>query len=122
MTFRFWAHAIQFEPKAAQLSMHVPQSLLDAVKERARHRGIAYTRFIRELMEREISRPQKPLARRGMSHFCPRLGHGGRLMPASMSRTTAHAAHQEPGATTWTGSNVNPINITDYQLNQLTRT
>lgn len=46
----------EFEPKAAQLNMRVPQSLLDALKERARNRGIPYTRFIRELMEREVSR------------------------------------------------------------------
>ena len=50
----------EFEPKAAQLNMRVPRSLLDALKERARHRGIPYTRFIRELMEREISRPEQP--------------------------------------------------------------
>jgi predicted DNA binding CopG/RHH family protein len=50
----------EFEPKAAQLNMRVPQALLDALKERARHRGIPYTRFIRELMEREVSRPDKP--------------------------------------------------------------
>ncbi len=50
----------EFEPKAAQLNMRVPRSLLDALKERARQRGIPYTRFIRELMEREISRPDKP--------------------------------------------------------------
>jgi predicted DNA binding CopG/RHH family protein len=50
----------EFEPKAAQLNMRVPQSLLDALKERAKHRGIPYTRLIRELMEREISRPDKP--------------------------------------------------------------
>jgi predicted DNA binding CopG/RHH family protein len=51
---------LEFEPKAAQLNMRVPQSLLDALKGRARHRGISYTRFIRELMEREISQPDKP--------------------------------------------------------------
>jgi predicted DNA binding CopG/RHH family protein len=50
----------EFEPKAAQINMRVPQALLDALKERARHRGIPYTRFIRELMEREVSRPDKP--------------------------------------------------------------
>ena len=50
----------EFEPKAAQLNMRVPQALLDALKERARRRGIPYTRFIRELMEREISRPDPP--------------------------------------------------------------
>jgi predicted DNA binding CopG/RHH family protein len=49
----------EFEPKAAQINMRVPQSLLDALKERARHRGIPYTRFIRELMEREVSRPER---------------------------------------------------------------
>lgn len=49
----------EFEPKAAQINMRVPQSLLDALKERAKHRGIPYTRFIREIMEREISRPER---------------------------------------------------------------
>ncbi len=49
----------EFEPKAAQINMRVPQSLLDALKERARQRGIPYTRFIRELMEREVSRPER---------------------------------------------------------------
>jgi len=45
----------EFEPKAAQLNMRVPQSLLDAVKERAKARGIPYTRFIRQLMEQAIA-------------------------------------------------------------------
>ena len=49
----------EFEPKSAQINMRVPQSLLDALKERARRRGIPYTRFIRELMEREVSRPER---------------------------------------------------------------
>jgi predicted DNA binding CopG/RHH family protein len=34
----------EFEPKAAQINMRVPQSLLDALKERAKRRGIPYTR------------------------------------------------------------------------------
>lgn len=46
-----------FEPKIAQLNM---RTLLNALKERARHCGIPYTRYIRELMEREISGPDKP--------------------------------------------------------------
>jgi predicted DNA binding CopG/RHH family protein len=50
----------EFEPKGAQLNMRVPKPLLDAVKKRAKGRGIPYTRFIRELMEREISRPDRP--------------------------------------------------------------
>jgi predicted DNA binding CopG/RHH family protein len=45
----------EFEPKAAQLNMRVPQSLLDAVKERAKARGIPYTRIIRQLMEQAIA-------------------------------------------------------------------
>ena len=49
----------EFEPKSAHVNMRVPQPLLDAVKERARARGIPYTRFIRQLMEREVSHPMK---------------------------------------------------------------
>ncbi|MCI0699421.1 BrnA antitoxin family protein [candidate division KSB1 bacterium] len=45
----------EFEKKAAQLNMRVPQPLLDAVKNRAKARGIPYTRYIRELMEHDIS-------------------------------------------------------------------
>jgi predicted DNA binding CopG/RHH family protein len=55
----FKPRRFEFEPKAAQINMRVPQSLLAALKERARHRGIPYTRFIRELMEREVSRPER---------------------------------------------------------------
>lgn len=50
----------EFSRKAAQLNMRVPQPLLDAVKERARASGIPYTRFIRLLMERAVSQPEKP--------------------------------------------------------------
>ena len=50
----------EFEAKTAHVNMRVPQPLLDAVKERARLRGIPYTRFIRQLMEREVSHSRKP--------------------------------------------------------------
>jgi predicted DNA binding CopG/RHH family protein len=50
----------EFEAKSAHINMRVPQPLLDAVKERARVRGIPYTRFIRQLMEREVLRPAEP--------------------------------------------------------------
>jgi len=50
----------EFEAKAAHINMRVPKPLLDAVKERAKVRGIPYTRFIRQLMEREVSHPGKP--------------------------------------------------------------
>ena len=50
----------EFEAKSAHINMRVPQPLLDAVKERARVRGIPYTRFIRQLMEREVLQSGKP--------------------------------------------------------------
>lgn len=49
----------EFEAKAAQVNVRMPKLLLDAVKERAKLRGIPYTRFIREVLEREIARPAK---------------------------------------------------------------
>jgi predicted DNA binding CopG/RHH family protein len=49
----------EFEKKTAQLNMRVPKPLLDAVKKRARARGIPYTRFIREAVERALSRPER---------------------------------------------------------------
>jgi predicted DNA binding CopG/RHH family protein len=46
----------EFEKKAAQLNMRMPRPLLDAVKDRARQQGIPYTRYIRQLLERDIAR------------------------------------------------------------------
>lgn len=46
----------EFEKKSERINMRVPKPLLDALKERASDRGIPYTRFIRDLMEREIAR------------------------------------------------------------------
>lgn len=45
----------EFEKKEAQVNMRVPQPLLDAVKDKAKARGIPYTRYIRMLMERDIA-------------------------------------------------------------------
>jgi predicted DNA binding CopG/RHH family protein len=39
--------------------MRVPKPLLDAVKRRAKARGIPYTRFVREAMEMALERPEK---------------------------------------------------------------
>ena len=47
----------EVEKKSDRVNMRVPKPLLDAVKERARTRGIPYTRLIRERMEREVARP-----------------------------------------------------------------
>jgi predicted DNA binding CopG/RHH family protein len=45
----------EFEKKNDQINMRVPRPLLEAVKERARDRGIPYTRFIRETLELAIN-------------------------------------------------------------------
>jgi predicted DNA binding CopG/RHH family protein len=45
----------EFERKSAQLNMRIPQPLLEAVKVKASQRGIPYTRYIRELMERDVA-------------------------------------------------------------------
>ena len=49
----------EFEKKSERINMRVPKPLLDALKARASHRGIPYTRLIREIIEREISRPER---------------------------------------------------------------
>jgi predicted DNA binding CopG/RHH family protein len=49
----------EFEKKTAQLNMRVPKPLLDAVKKRAKARGIPYTRFVREAVEQALSRPER---------------------------------------------------------------
>jgi predicted DNA binding CopG/RHH family protein len=48
----------EFERKDGQINMRVPKPLLNAVKDRARARGIPYTRFIREILERAITPPK----------------------------------------------------------------
>jgi predicted DNA binding CopG/RHH family protein len=45
----------EFEKKEAQVNMRIPQSLLDSVKDKAKARGIPYTRYIRMLMEQDIA-------------------------------------------------------------------
>ena len=47
----------EFQKKSAQLNMRLPKPLLDAVKSRAQERGIPYTRFLRELIEKGIASP-----------------------------------------------------------------
>ena len=48
----------EFEKKDEQLNMRVPKSLLDAVKARAKARGIPYTRLIRETLEQAMTARQ----------------------------------------------------------------
>jgi predicted DNA binding CopG/RHH family protein len=48
----------EFETKSEQINMRVPKPLLAAVKARAKARGIPYTRFIRETLERAVTAPR----------------------------------------------------------------
>lgn len=49
----------EFEKKTAQINLRVPKPLLDAVKQRAKARGIPYTRLVREAMELALAQPEK---------------------------------------------------------------
>ena len=46
----------EFEPKAAALNMRLPQNLLDALKAKAKAKGILYTRYVRMLLESDVAR------------------------------------------------------------------
>ena len=48
----------EFEKKDEQINMRVPKPLLAALKARAKARGIPYTRFIRETLERAMTAPK----------------------------------------------------------------
>jgi predicted DNA binding CopG/RHH family protein len=52
---QFKAARFEFEKKDEQINMRVPKPLLKAVKARAKARGIPYTRFIRETLERAMA-------------------------------------------------------------------
>lgn len=47
----------EFEKKAAALNMRIPQPLLDAVKAKAKAKGMPFTRYVRMLIEQDIARP-----------------------------------------------------------------
>jgi predicted DNA binding CopG/RHH family protein len=44
----------EFEKKDARVNMRLPQGLIDALKDRAKARGIPYQRFIREALEQAL--------------------------------------------------------------------
>lgn len=46
----------EIEPKAASLHMRLPSSLLEAVKTKAKARGIPYTRYVRMVLEDDVTR------------------------------------------------------------------
>lgn len=49
----------EFQAKAARLNMRLPVPLLDAVKAKAKARGVPYTRYIREVLEQAATQPDK---------------------------------------------------------------
>lgn len=44
----------EYEKKTARVNMRLPEPMLNAVKNKARERGIPYQRFIREAIERAL--------------------------------------------------------------------
>lgn len=48
----------EVQPKAASLNMRLPGSLLDAVKAKAKAKGIPYTRYVRMLLEQDVAHPR----------------------------------------------------------------
>jgi predicted DNA binding CopG/RHH family protein len=45
----------ELEPKAAALNMRLPLNLLHALKAKAQAKRIPYTRYVRQLLEREVA-------------------------------------------------------------------
>ena len=48
----------EIEPKAAALNMRLPASLLDALKAKAKAKGVPYTRYVRMLLESDVAHSQ----------------------------------------------------------------
>lgn len=46
----------EFQKKDARVNMRLPESLLAALKQQAKERGIPYQRFIREALEQAVLR------------------------------------------------------------------
>lgn len=45
----------EIEPKTAALHMRMPQGLFDALKVKAKSKGIPYTRYVRQLLETDVA-------------------------------------------------------------------
>jgi predicted DNA binding CopG/RHH family protein len=56
---KFKSVQFEFEKKEAQLNMRLPRPMLEAIKERAKQRGIPYTRLIREMIEIGLAKAAK---------------------------------------------------------------
>jgi predicted DNA binding CopG/RHH family protein len=47
--------SFEFEPKSAALNMRLPQTLLNALKLKAKAKGVPYTRYVRLLLENDVA-------------------------------------------------------------------
>ena len=52
---QFQPAQFEFDRKEAQVNLRLPRALLEAVKARAKARGIPYARFVRESLERALA-------------------------------------------------------------------
>jgi predicted DNA binding CopG/RHH family protein len=48
----------EIAPKEAALNMRLPGALLEAVKARAKAKGIPYARYVRMLLEADVAQPR----------------------------------------------------------------
>ena len=46
----------EIEPNSAALNMRLPASLLEALKSKAKAKGVPYTRYVRMLLENDVGR------------------------------------------------------------------
>jgi len=53
---KFKPAQFEIQPKTAVINMRLPESLLAAVKQKAESAGVPYTRYVRMLIERDLSR------------------------------------------------------------------
>jgi predicted DNA binding CopG/RHH family protein len=51
----FKSTRFEFEQKSAALNMRLSQKLLDALKQKAKEKGIPYTRYVRLLLENDVA-------------------------------------------------------------------
>jgi predicted DNA binding CopG/RHH family protein len=47
----------EIEPKSAALHLRLPESLLEELKNRAKDKGVPYTRYVRMLLESDLAKP-----------------------------------------------------------------
>lgn len=53
---QFQPMRFEIAPKAAALNMRLPSALLEAVKAKAKAKGIPYARYVRMLLETDVAR------------------------------------------------------------------